>query len=62
MTSALVKAGLVQPTGAAEKKLFRADRQAWVFFSAQPAGYRCLVEWRIMSAKKELIDQAKNCG
>ena len=42
-----------RPLGPAEEKLFRANKEAWAFFSAQPAGYRRLVEWRVMSAKKE---------
>ena len=76
--NALVKAGLMQPAGAAafavkdagnakiyayedqprplgaaEKKLFRANKQAWDFFSAQPPSYRRVAEWWVMSAKKE---------
>ncbi|MEO8739598.1 MAG: YdeI/OmpD-associated family protein [Casimicrobiaceae bacterium] len=31
--------------------LFRRNRKAWGFFMAQPAGYRHLVIWRIISAK-----------
>jgi len=32
---------------------FRADREAWAFFQAQPPGYQRLAQWWIMSAKQE---------
>src|SRR5438309_1734806 len=32
---------------------FRANAQAWKFFQAQPAGYRRLNTWWVMSAKRE---------
>jgi len=38
---------------AAQAKRFRADRKAWGFFSSQPAGYRRLTIWWIVSAKRE---------
>ena len=31
---------------------FRRNRAAWKFFEAQPPGYRHLVIWRIVSAKR----------
>ena len=42
-----------RPLGPAEVKLFRANKQAWVFFSAQAPSYRRVAEWWVMSAKKE---------
>lgn len=35
------------------QSIFRANTKAWMFFDAQPAGYRRLVITWIMSAKKE---------
>jgi uncharacterized protein YdeI (YjbR/CyaY-like superfamily) len=35
------------------EKRFRANKAAWQFFQAQPPGYRRLVTFRTMSAKKE---------
>ncbi len=32
---------------------FRANRVAWQFFQAQPAGYRRLATWWVVSAKRE---------
>jgi uncharacterized protein YdeI (YjbR/CyaY-like superfamily) len=32
---------------------FRAARSAWAFFQAQPPGYRKLMTYRVMSAKRE---------
>jgi uncharacterized protein YdeI (YjbR/CyaY-like superfamily) len=32
---------------------FKANRDAWEFFSAQPPGYRRMSAWFIMSAKRE---------
>ena len=82
--NALVKAGLMQPAGAAAfavkdagnakiyayedqprplgpaaVKLFRANKQAWVFFSAQAPSYRRVAEWWVMSAKKEETHQRR---
>jgi uncharacterized protein YdeI (YjbR/CyaY-like superfamily) len=37
---------------AAEKK-FRSRRKAWDFFQRQPAGYRKLMTWWVISAKRE---------
>jgi uncharacterized protein YdeI (YjbR/CyaY-like superfamily) len=34
-------------------KAFRANRDAWKFFQAQPAGYQRLNTWWVMSAKTE---------
>jgi uncharacterized protein YdeI (YjbR/CyaY-like superfamily) len=39
--------------GAADEKQFRARRIAWDFFQRQPAGYRKLMTWRVISAKRE---------
>jgi uncharacterized protein YdeI (YjbR/CyaY-like superfamily) len=33
--------------------LFRANGAAWVFFQAQPAGYRKAATWWVVSAKRE---------
>jgi uncharacterized protein YdeI (YjbR/CyaY-like superfamily) len=41
-----------QLEGALEQK-FKANTKAWEFFQAQPPGYRRLLIWRIVSAKKE---------
>ena len=37
----------------ASEQQFRANQAAWVFFEAQPAGYRRLAIWWVVSAKKE---------
>ena len=42
-----------QPLAPAHEKVFKANKAAWVFFSAQPPGYRKLATFFIMSAKKE---------
>jgi uncharacterized protein YdeI (YjbR/CyaY-like superfamily) len=36
----------------AEEARFRRDAKAWKFFEAQPPGYRHLVTWRIITAKR----------
>jgi uncharacterized protein YdeI (YjbR/CyaY-like superfamily) len=36
-----------------QEESFRANRQAWDFFQAQPPSYRRAAMWWIMSAKKE---------
>jgi uncharacterized protein YdeI (YjbR/CyaY-like superfamily) len=33
--------------------MFKANRAAWKFFQAQPAGYRRLAAWYVLSAKRE---------
>jgi uncharacterized protein YdeI (YjbR/CyaY-like superfamily) len=38
--------------GATEEARFRKNKRAWKFFQAQPPGYRHLVIWRILSAKR----------
>jgi uncharacterized protein YdeI (YjbR/CyaY-like superfamily) len=38
---------------AASENAFRANRKAWDFFQAQPAGYQRLHTWWVMSAKRE---------
>jgi len=38
---------------AALEKRFRADREAWTFYQAQPPWYRRTCTWWIVSAKKE---------
>jgi uncharacterized protein YdeI (YjbR/CyaY-like superfamily) len=42
-----------QPLAPAHQKLFKANKAAWAFFSAQPPGYQKLATFFIMSAKKE---------
>ena len=37
----------------AHEQQFRANQPAWDFFQAQPAGYRRLAIWWVVSAKKE---------
>jgi uncharacterized protein YdeI (YjbR/CyaY-like superfamily) len=36
-----------------QEKRFRADRQAWAFFEAQPPGYRRTAIWWVVSAKRD---------
>jgi uncharacterized protein YdeI (YjbR/CyaY-like superfamily) len=38
---------------AAREQAFRANRKAWTFFEAQPAGYKRLMIWRVMEAKQD---------
>lgn len=38
---------------------FRARKDAWDFFCAQPPGYRQLMIWRIVSAKQEATRQKR---
>ena len=38
---------------AASEQTFRANKAAWTFFRAQPAGYQRLHTWWVMSAKQE---------
>ena len=38
---------------AKQLKLFKANKKAWTFFEAQPPGYRRLMAFFVMSAKKE---------
>jgi uncharacterized protein YdeI (YjbR/CyaY-like superfamily) len=35
------------------ERLFRADKQAWAYFEAQPPSYRRTVIWWVISAKRE---------
>lgn len=35
-----------------EAKRFRANKEAWTFFEAQPPGYRRLATWWVISAKR----------
>lgn len=35
------------------EKRFRANRAAWTFFQAQPPGYRRVVTWWVISAKRD---------
>ena len=35
------------------EKRFRTNRKAWAFFEAQPPGYRRLMTWWVMSAKRQ---------
>jgi uncharacterized protein YdeI (YjbR/CyaY-like superfamily) len=45
--------------GKAEEKRFRMRRKAWDFFQNQPAGYRKLMTWWVISAKKEETRQKR---
>ena len=45
--------------GAAAEKQFRSRRKAWAFFQKQPAGYRKLATWWIISGKKEETRQQR---
>ena len=36
-----------------QEQRFRANKAAWKFFQEQPAGYRQLATWRVISAKRE---------
>jgi uncharacterized protein YdeI (YjbR/CyaY-like superfamily) len=38
---------------AQQERVFKANRAAWKFFQAQPAGYRRLAAWYVLSAKRE---------
>ena len=38
--------------GDTDEKRFRANKNAWAFFQAQPPSYRRLMLWRVISAKK----------
>jgi uncharacterized protein YdeI (YjbR/CyaY-like superfamily) len=37
----------------ADERRFKADKTAWDFFQKQPAGYRRIAIWWVVSAKKE---------
>jgi uncharacterized protein YdeI (YjbR/CyaY-like superfamily) len=39
----------------ADKRAFRRDSQAWNFFQAQPPGYRRVVAWWVISARRAEI-------
>ena len=43
----------------ADEARFRKKKAAWAFFEAQPAGYRKVVIWRIVSAKQEATRQKR---
>jgi hypothetical protein len=43
----------------ADEALFRKNKRAWKFFEAQPAGYRHLAIWRVVSAKRAETRQAR---
>ena len=45
--------------GKAEEKQFQARPKAWEFFQNQPTGYRKLMIWRVVSAKKEETRQKR---
>jgi len=38
---------------AAMKEHFRKNREAWTFWEAQPPGYRRVISWWVISAKRE---------
>jgi uncharacterized protein YdeI (YjbR/CyaY-like superfamily) len=44
---------------AAMEKRFRANRNAWEFFKAQPPSYRKTILWWIMSAKQEVTREKR---
>jgi uncharacterized protein YdeI (YjbR/CyaY-like superfamily) len=39
--------------GVTYEKKFKANKEAWGFFQAQPPGYRRLASWWVMSAKQD---------
>jgi uncharacterized protein YdeI (YjbR/CyaY-like superfamily) len=43
----------------AAEKQFRSHRKAWDFFQSQPAGYRQLATWYVVTAKKEETRRAR---
>jgi uncharacterized protein YdeI (YjbR/CyaY-like superfamily) len=45
--------------GKAEEKQFRARSKAWDFFQRQPEGYRKLMNWWVISAKREQTRQTR---
>lgn len=45
--------------GKTEERQFRARPKAWEFFQRQPAGYRKLVTWWVISAKREETRQKR---
>jgi uncharacterized protein YdeI (YjbR/CyaY-like superfamily) len=42
-----------RPLDAKSLRLFRANRDAWAWFSAQAPGYRRTAQWWVMSARQE---------
>jgi uncharacterized protein YdeI (YjbR/CyaY-like superfamily) len=47
------------PLGRDQEKIFRANKKAWEFWQAQPAGYKRLASWYVMSAKQEATRQRR---
>jgi uncharacterized protein YdeI (YjbR/CyaY-like superfamily) len=47
------------PLGRDQEKIFRANKKAWEFWLAQPAGYKRLASWYVMSAKQEATRQRR---
>ena len=45
--------------GAAAEKRFQSRPKAWAFFQKQPAGYRNLAAWWVISAKREETRQQR---
>ena len=45
--------------GKAEEKRFRTRPKAWDFFQSQPAGYRKLATWWVITAKREETRQKR---
>ena len=41
------------------EKAFRKQKEAWAYFEKQPAGYRRLMIYRVMSAKQEATRQSR---
>jgi uncharacterized protein YdeI (YjbR/CyaY-like superfamily) len=47
------------PLGRDQEEIFRANKKAWEFWKAQPAGYKRLASWYVMSAKQEATRQRR---
>jgi uncharacterized protein YdeI (YjbR/CyaY-like superfamily) len=47
------------PLGRDQEEIFRANKKAWEFWQAQPAGYKRLASWYVMSAKQEATRQRR---
>ena len=43
----------------ADEKQFRSNPKAWEFFQSQPAGYRRLATWSVVTSKKEATRHAR---
>ena len=47
------------PLGREREKVFRANKQAWEFWQAQPPGYKRIASWYVVSAKQEATRQRR---